>query len=135
MKKMFTFFAVLFATAVGFAQTNGTVTDEENNPLPGASVVIKGTTTGATTDFDGLFSIDANQGDVLVISFVGFETQEITVGDGAVQVALQQGVALSEVLVTGNRNKPRTAKTLQYRSITFVPQTFKMLERHPFNAR
>ena len=106
---MFTFFAVLFATAVGFAQTNGTVTDEENNPLPGASVVIKGTTTGATTDFDGLFSIDANQGDVLVISFVGFETQEITVGDGAVQVALQQGVSLSEVLVTGNRNKPRTA--------------------------
>ena len=100
--------AVLFVT-FAFAQTGGTVADDQNNPLPGASVVIKGTTTGATTDFDGAFSIDANQGDVLVISFVGFETQEVTVGAGAIEVVMQEGVSLDEVLVTGNRNKPRTA--------------------------
>ena len=65
----------------------------QNNPLPGASVVIKGTTTGATTDFDGAFSIDAKQGDVLVISFVGFETQEVTYDGSELAVSMQEGLS------------------------------------------
>ena len=109
MKNTFSLFVALLATTIGLSQTNGTVTDEQNNPLPGASVVIKGTTKGATTNFDGVFSINANPGDILVISYVGFETQEAAVGQGPVNIILQQGVSLSEVLVTGNRNKPRTA--------------------------
>ena len=87
----------------------GTISDAENNPLPGASVVIKGTTTGATTDFDGAFNINATQGDVLVISFVGFETQEVTYDGSELAISMQEGLSLDEVLVTGNRNKPRTA--------------------------
>lgn len=109
MKKILTLFAAFAVTTLGFAQSSGTVSDEQNNPLPGASVVVKGTTKGATTDFDGVFSINANQGDVLVVSFIGFETQEVVVGSGNTAVIMQEGVSLAEVLVTGNRNKPRTA--------------------------
>lgn len=109
MKKTILVFIAMIASTVAFAQTAGTVSDEQNNPLPGATVVIKGTTSGATTDFNGSFSIDANNGDVLVISFVGFESQEVTVNGDTIAVTMQEGVSLDEVLVTGNRNKPRTA--------------------------
>ena len=109
MKKTILSVFAFALSAVAFAQVGGTVSDDQNNPLPGASVVIKGTTTGATTDFDGAFSIDAKQGDVLVISFVGFETQEVTYDGSELAVSMQEGLSLDEVLVTGNRNKPRTA--------------------------
>lgn len=109
MKKTILTFVALIASTVAFAQAGGTITDEQSNPLPGASVVIKGTTTGATTNFDGNFSIDANQGDVLVISFVGFENQEVTFEGSPLSIVMQEGLSLDEVLVTGNRNKPRTA--------------------------
>lgn len=102
-------FVAFIATSISFAQVGGTISDAENNPLPGATIVVKGTTTGATTDFDGAFNIDANQGDMLVISFVGFETQEVTYDGSALSIVMQEGVSLDEVLVTGNRNKPRTA--------------------------
>ena len=98
---------MLLSVAV-FAQATGNVM-EGDDPLPGASVVIKGTTTGAITDFDGNFSINANSGDILIVSYVGFETQEVTYNGSPLTIMMEQGVALSEVLVTGNRNKPRTA--------------------------
>ena len=68
-----------FVPAVLFSQTeiSGTVTDEENIPLPGVNVIIKGTTIGASTDFDGNYTLKANNGDVIVYSFLGFTTQEI----------------------------------------------------------
>jgi len=73
---------------------SGTVADPSGVPLPGVNVVIKGTNTGASTDFDGNYSIEANVGDVLVFSFVGFETQKITVGDSdTIDVVIQQGAA------------------------------------------
>ena len=109
MKKTILTFVALIASTVAFAQAGGIITDEQSNPLPGASVVVKGTTTGATTNFDGNFSIDANQGDVLVISFVGFENQEVTFEGSPLSIVMQEGLSLDEVLVTGNRNKPRTA--------------------------
>lgn len=62
-----------------FGQTlhvKGTVTDEAKVPLPGVSVVIKGSNKGTTTDFDGKYELNAKKGDVLVFSFVGFTTQE-----------------------------------------------------------
>ena len=62
MKKTILSVFAFALSAVAFAQVGGTVSDDQNNPLPGASVVIKGTTTtGATTDFDGVFSINAKQ--------------------------------------------------------------------------
>ena len=93
---------MVFTTMTGYSQISGTVIDEEaNQPLPGATVVIKGTQIGTTTDFDGLFSIsDAKAGDTLVITFIGFDAAEEEAYDGmevVLQTALNQ---LSEVVVT-----------------------------------
>jgi iron complex outermembrane receptor protein len=93
---------------IGFSQVTGVVFDNDGNPLPGASVVIEGTITGTSTNFDGEFQLDLNTGDVLLFSFIGFESQRITYEGAALRVVLQQGLSLDEVLVTGNRNKPRT---------------------------
>jgi len=89
----------------------GTVTEASTGePLPGANVVVKGTTTGDTTDFDGNFSVDVNSFPAtLVISSVGYTTQEVTVTSAqSINVSLQDGVALDAVVLTGNRSKPRT---------------------------
>ncbi|MEO0525831.1 MAG: TonB-dependent receptor [Bacteroidota bacterium] len=88
---------------------SGKVTDENGDPLPGASIVVKGTTTGATTDFDGNYSIDASQGDTLVVSYIGYETKEVTVNGSTINVSLVSGVELSEVIIIGSRNPNRTA--------------------------
>ena len=91
------------------AQTvTGTVTDDSSQPLPGVSIIVKGTSTGTTSDFDGKYSISASNGDVLVFSYVGFDTQEVTVSGNTVNIIMQAGVALDEIILVGNRAKPRT---------------------------
>ena len=78
----------------------GTVTDE-SGPLPGVSILIKGTTTGTETDFNGQYQIKASKGDVLVFSFVGMRTVEDIVGNSDVMnVVLVADNALEEVVVT-----------------------------------
>jgi iron complex outermembrane receptor protein len=109
MKNLITVLSMILMVSITFAQQSGVVVDENNDPLPGASVVIKGTTTGTTTDFDGKFSIDIDQGDVIVVSYVGFSTNELSYDGGDLVVTLTEGETLDEVLVTGNRSKPRTA--------------------------
>ena len=84
MRKIFTCLLIIML-GVLHAQAQdkiveGTVFDESGISLPGASVVIKGTTTGTETDFDGKFQIIAKENDVLVVSFLGYITQEIAVG-------------------------------------------------------
>ena len=105
------FFTYLFALVsfAASAQISGTVQDNDGSPLPGASVVVKGTTTGSTTDFDGNFTINASNGDVLIYSYVGFETLEQAYDGSTPQIVMAAGLALDEVLLTGNRSKPRTA--------------------------
>lgn len=82
----------------------GKVTDASGNPVPGVSVVVKGTTTGTITDFDGKFTIDV-QGDarVLVFSFVGMKTQEIPVeGKTSFSVVMEEEtIGLEEVVAVG----------------------------------
>lgn len=70
-----------------FAQVKtvtGTVTDEAGSPLPGVSVLIQGTKKGTSTDFDGKYSLQANQGDVLEFSYIGFATQTKKVMGGVI---------------------------------------------------
>ena len=76
LKRMF-FVAIMLTGSVIFAQTvSGTVSDS-SGPLPGASVVVKGTTNGANSDFDGNFTLDNVASDaVLVVSFLGYDTQK-----------------------------------------------------------
>lgn len=111
MKRMkLAFLFVLLVSFTGMAQeVTGTVYDDQNVPLPGASVQVKGTTTGAITDFDGNYSIAASTGDILVFSYVGFNTQEATVTGSTLDVTLQAGLELENVVVVGSRNANRTS--------------------------
>ncbi|WP_104735456.1 SusC/RagA family TonB-linked outer membrane protein [Hanstruepera ponticola] len=82
----------------------GTVTEQSSSlPLPGVNVIIKGTTTGTATDFDGNYQIQASNGDVLVFSYIGYITKEITYnGEANLDIALDEDAAqLDEVVVIG----------------------------------
>lgn len=95
--------SILFLGSTGMiAQTiNGTVSSEDG-PLPGATVQVQGTDRGVSTDFDGNFSIEAGTDDVLIVSFVGFSTQEVAVnGQDNVLITLEAGNELDEIVVTG----------------------------------
>ena len=111
MKTKYLMILVLFLGVVGLAsaQITGTVLDDEGAPLPGASVIVKNTTTGATTDFDGNFSINAEVGDALMVSYIGYETKEVIAEAGEMSIQLASGVALSEVVIIGSRAPNRTA--------------------------
>ena len=91
----------LASNFISAQMVSGTVLDDASMPLPGVTIVVKGTTTGTATDFDGNYSISASNGDVLVFSFVGFETQEVTVTSNVVNVTMQSGIALEEIVITG----------------------------------
>ena len=101
-----------FVVQFTFAQEKtitGSVSDE-TGPLPGVSVLIKGTTDGTETDFDGKYSIDTKVGDVLVFSFVGMTPQEKTVGvSNTIDVVLQADNILDEVIVTGFGSVSKTS--------------------------
>ncbi|HNU58471.1 MAG TPA: TonB-dependent receptor [Aquaticitalea sp.] len=96
---------LLFPVAV-FAQTavSGTVTEGATSlPIPGANVIIKGTATGTSTDFDGKFTINVKNGDVLVFSYVGYTTQEVTYsGQASINVVMAEDAAqLDEIVIVG----------------------------------
>ena len=96
---------LVFVVHLSFAQektVTGTVTDQDGIPLPGVNVLVKGTSRGVQTDFDGNYAVTASQGEVLVYSFIGLETAEKTIGSAAkINVVLQQGAAeLQEVIIT-----------------------------------
>ena len=100
----------------GFTQNSvsGTVSDNAGVPLPGATVQVVGTNTGVTTDFDGVYSIMASEGDVLSFSYTGFTAQNVTVGASAtIDVSLTSDTALEEVVVTA-LGITREAKSLGY---------------------
>jgi len=94
-----------------FAQeVTGKVLDgDTSQPLPGASVLVKGTTVGALSDFDGNYTITANMGDILVFSYAGFDPQEIEVTTNVINVTLVPGGALDTVVVVGSRAPGRSA--------------------------
>jgi len=81
----------------------GTITDKEGQPLPGANIVERGTTNGTQTDFDGNFSIEVGENAVLVVTYIGFATKEISVdGRSSIRISLLEDAAgLEEVVVVG----------------------------------
>jgi TonB-linked SusC/RagA family outer membrane protein len=96
-------FTVLNAAAQS-ANVSGTVKDETGESVPGATVLVKGSQTGTVTDIDGNFSIQAAPGDILVVSFIGYSSREITVQSGQTIYAIAMEVSmsdLSEVVVVG----------------------------------
>lgn len=98
----FAFFIAIAFAAMAQRTVSGKVTDDTGESLPGVNVVIKGTTTGVTTDLDGNFRISVDDGATLIFSYVGFETQEIEVGARTtIDVTLGGATELQEVVVTG----------------------------------
>ena len=91
----------------------GTIIDEKGVPLPGVSVAIKGTSTGVISDINGYYIINAKAGDILVFSFVGFKSQEITVGKKpALDIVMKEDVHELEETVIVGMGKQRKASVI-----------------------
>lgn len=94
------------------SEITGSVTDKAGTPLPGANILVKGTTIGSQADFDGNFTIIVPaENTTLVISYIGFKTLEVDItGKNEIVVALEEAAAqLDDVVVVGSRGKPRTS--------------------------
>lgn len=103
LKKLILPVFLLLGSIIYAQSISGTVSDKAGAPIPGVNVLIKGSSTGAVTDFDGNFEINVNKGDVLVFSFIGFQTQEINyTGQTSVNISLSEDASqLDEVVVVG----------------------------------
>jgi len=109
LKRLVLFGAFLCFSAVSAQTVSGTVTDS-SGPLPGASIVVKGTTNGTQTDFDGNYSLDnVDNAATLVISYIGFATQEVAVnGQSTISITLAEDASqLEEVVVVGYGTQKR----------------------------
>src|SRR5215467_7515850 len=119
MRKFLTLFAVLVLSCVlAFAQTKvvtGKVTDQQGQPVPFASIRVKGTKQGVSADADGNFSIRVKPGDALVVSGTGITQKEAPVGEGtSLNISVsRQTTNLTEVVVT-SLGIQRQAKELGY---------------------
>ena len=105
MKKLFVISCIWLMGISLFAQSTitGKVTaKDDGQPLPGVNIVVKGTTTGTITDFDGNYSLQAEAAAVLVYSFVGYVPQEVVVGNiKVINVSLaSESIGLNEMVVT-----------------------------------
>ena len=125
MKHFLTLMSLLLCVQITFAQgtISGNITDDEGVPLPGATVLVVGTNVGTTSDFDGNFSIQANQGDVLSFSFVGYQTlnQEVTNQD-QISISLVASNELDEVVLTALGIEKKKDDDLSGTSVVKVDQ-------------
>jgi len=124
------FVAMFFITATVLGQTKitGTIVDETNQSLPGASVLEKGTTNGVSTDFDGKFSLTAksNSG-TLVISFIGYKSMQVAfsaANSNLGSIKLEEDNSLDEIVVVSNsfaidRKTPVAVSTIRAEEIEF----------------
>ena len=102
---------------ISFAQEktiSGTVTDDSGLPLPGVNIIVKSTTNGTQSDFDGNYSISTEVGQSLVYSYVGFDSQEklVTASSSMMNVTMAQGETLDAVVLTGYGGATKERKSL-----------------------
>ena len=130
-KWLLTLFAITLCSNMGMAQdTNitGTVLADDG-PLPGASVVVKGTTRGVSTDFDGNYTIEAGPDDILQFSYIGYTAKEVKVGSQTqINVVLEAGNELDEVVVIGYGTTTKSdltgsVSTVSSEEITQIPSS------------
>ncbi|MBQ4819119.1 TonB-dependent receptor [Aquimarina sp. MMG016] len=110
--KKFTFILFGLLTSFCFSQqiVTGTVTDPSGTPIPFVNILEKGLEKGTATDDQGNYSIAVDANATLIFSYIGFETQEIEVGTREkIDVILQEGEALSTIIIVGSRSPKRTA--------------------------
>ena len=113
------FLALIMTSGMMLAQRTitGSVVDDTGESIIGANILAKGIATGTITDFDGSFSLEVpNDVNALIISFTGYETQEVDITNQSnISVELREGELLDEIVVTGYRNstKPKSAVASQ----------------------
>ena len=120
-KSILFFMLILPVFMFGQSSIKGTVTEQATSiPLPGVNVVVKGTTNGTATDFDGNFAIEVNEGDILVFSYVGYQQIEITYsGQSPLNVQLTEDAAqLDEIVIIGYGTTTKKDATGSVESIT-----------------
>ena len=103
LKKTFLSLALLLVSTIMYAQSeiSGTVVDASGESVIGATVMEKGTSNGTITDFDGNFTIKVNEGTILVVSYIGYQTQEVPAQQGMKVTLKDDAEVLQEVVVTG----------------------------------
>src|SRR5690606_5254945 len=90
---------------------SGTVLDEQNLPVPGVNIIVRGTQRSVQTDTDGRYSISASQGEVLEFSFVGYKTQSMAVGaSNTINISMQPDERMIEELVIDTYRSTTQAK-------------------------
>lgn len=118
MKRKLFMFLALFFVGIGLlmaqTQVRGTVVDDESEPVIGATIQIKGTTQGTVTDYDGKFSLSAPAGGTLVVSYVGYEIQEVPVATDVRIVLKTDSKLLQEVVVVGAMGITRPPRSAGY---------------------
>lgn len=119
MKKILLFSLLFFVVQITFAQTKtitGTVKNKVDGiPIPGVTILIKGTKTSTVTDFDGKYSIKANTNDVLSFSYIGYETKDVKAENAETNVSLSESVqTLNNVTVVGSMGIVRNKSSLGY---------------------
>ena len=123
-------------------EVTGTVTDDAKDPLPGVSIVIKGTTKGTQTDFDGKYTIKVKNGDILEFSYIGMKIKQVKVtGQKIINVVLEEdNVTLQEVVVTTgyvgkrNRKKDKQKKAVTYDIYEPSRETYKAIDESGFKS-
>ena len=125
MKQLYFLMSLMLFAQLAIAQgtISGNITDDEGVPLPGATVLVQGTNNGTTTDFDGNFSIQANVGDVINISYVGYESINQTVNNqDSISVSLSPANELEEVVLTALGIEKKKDDDLSGTSVVEVDQ-------------
>ena len=124
-----TLFFLAISCLMAQRTVSGKVTDDSGEPLPGVNVVIKGTTNGVTSDIDGNYRLQIQENTILVFSYVGFESQEVEVGNRTLMDISLSGITeLDEVIVTAYGTSTRkeftgaaqsvSSRELENRSVT-----------------
>ncbi len=107
-------------------KVSGKVTTDKGEAMPGVSILVKGTTRGTITDVNGAFTIDANNTQTLVLSFIGYRSQDVKVGNNLVIKLLEDATVLSDVVVVGSRSN--LARTDVERPVPVDVMTAKELQ-------
>jgi len=110
----------------GKTQIKGTVSDDNGLPLPGVNIIIKETTLGTQSDFDGNYEIEADKNQVLVFSYVGFETEELTLSNinNTINLKMEMSESLAGeiVIITGGISTDYSYKLLGFKKSTYDPE-------------
>ena len=135
LKRTLLSFGLLLACTLLYAQTeiHGTVVDPTGETVIGATVMEKGTSNGTVTDFDGNFKLKVEAGKTLVISYIGYLTQEVAAADGMKVTLQDDALSLEEVVVTGYTTQ-RKADLTGAVSVVSVGELQKQNENNPIKA-